>query len=149
MKHFSPIALACMLALAGCSKEEGTGFDYDVNLLYGKWRVTHVMQNTGSYLDVTTSVAESVFEPTYATFNSDGTYSGSGEFGNGSGTYKAVGKTIVTYIGGEEYLRYNIVSLSGTKAELEMYENDAPSETLSIKTENLGISFKVPYSPDH
>ena len=135
MKKLILLSLAvCMLAFAGCSKDDEPKFDYDLALLYGKWRITHVMQNTGNYLDVTTTVAEQVFNPTYATFNSDGTYSGSGEFGNGSGTYKTAGKTIITYVGGEEYLWYDVLSLTGTNAELKMYEKGDDASIL-IKVE--------------
>ena len=128
-----------LVALVACKKEESTGFDYDLNLLYGTWRVTHVMQSNGSWFNVTTEIAESVFEPTYATFNSNGTFSGSGELGNGSGTWTATGKTIITRVGGEEYLRYDVLSLSGTVAELEMYENDKPSSRMKVRVEKQGV----------
>ena len=111
------------LLFVGCSKDDDIkNFEYDLNLLYGKWRITHVEQINGSYLNVTSSVAESVFKPTYSTFYSDGTYSGSGEFGNGSGTFKAESKTIITYVDGQEYLRYDVLMLSESNAELKMYE---------------------------
>jgi len=125
--------LFCLMALvmmAGCSKEDEPTFNYDLDILIGTWRVTHVMQDNGAYLDVTTTIAEMVFEPTYATFNADGTYYGSGEFGTGSGTYKAVGNTIITYVGGEEYLKYDVLSLNVDQCELKMYQT---GEESSIK----------------
>ena len=65
-------------------------------------------------------------------FNSDGTYSGRGYFGNGSGTYTAKGKTIITYVNGKEYLRYEVKSLSNNIAELSMTV-DGSGETLEVK----------------
>lgn len=122
-----------MLAFSGCSKDDNEPkFNYDMNTLYGKWRVTEVQQKDGSFLNVTSSIAEQVFKPTYATFNENGTYSGSGAFGNGSGTYKAEGNTIYTYIEGAEYLRYEVKSLSGNKCHLVMKETGS-SSTLEIK----------------
>lgn len=89
-------------------------------------------ESSGTYLDVTTTIAQTVFKPTYATFNADGTYYGSGEFGTGSGTYTAIGKTITTFVSGQEYLKYDVVSLTGTTAELVMSETGSTS-TIKIK----------------
>ena len=125
MKKFIFACIACFIAgiaIVGCSKDNSSKFDYDLDLLYGTWRITHVMQSNGHYLNVTSSLAESVFEPTYATFNPDGTYSGRGEFGNGFGTYTTAGRTITTYVDGEEYLKYDVLSLNGSEAELEVYQ---------------------------
>lgn len=121
--------IGMVFAFSGCSKDDEpqNGFDYPLEMLYGTWRVTHVEQKDGTMFDVTTSVAEMVFKPTYATFNVDGTYSGRGYFGNGSGTYKALGKTITCFIDGTEYLKYDVLSLSGTQCELKMYESGSTS----------------------
>jgi hypothetical protein len=133
MKKYLFALLVCVMAFAGCSKDDETPkFNYDLETLYGTWRVTEIQQKDGSFLDVTTSVAEMVFEPTYATFNENGTYSGRGEFGTGSGTYKAEGNTIYTYVEGVEYLRYEVKSLSGEKCHLVMKEQGS-SSTLEIK----------------
>lgn len=132
MKKFLLTAIAIIgmvLAFSGCSKDDEpkNGFDYPLETLYGTWRITHVEQKDGSMFDVTTSVAEMAFKPTYATFNADGTYSGRGFFGNGSGTYKAKGKTISCFIDGTEYLKYDVLSLSGRQCELKMYESGSSS----------------------
>jgi hypothetical protein len=116
----------CLVALiTGCSKGDERTFDYDIDLLIGTWRITHLESDArdGTYFSVIDEPYASVFEPTYATFNSNGTYTGKGYFGNGSGTYIAAGKTITTYVGEEEYLKYDVLSLSGTDAELRMYES--------------------------
>ncbi len=132
MKKILITALAIIgmvLAFSACSKEDEpqNGFDYPLETLYGTWRVTHVEQKNGSMFDVTTPIAEMVFKPTYAIFNADGTYSGRGFFGNGSGTYKAKGKTITCFIDGTEYLKYDVLSLSGTQCELKMYKSGSTS----------------------
>lgn len=118
-----------VVALSGCSKDDepSNAFDYPMETLYGTWRVTHIEQKNGSMLDVTTPIAERVFEPTYATFNADGTYSGRGAFGDGSGTYKAKGKTISCFVDGQEYLKYDVISLVGTQCELKMYQSGSSS----------------------
>ena len=69
---------------------------------------------------------------TSATFNSDGTYSGSGYFGNGSGTYTAKGNTITTFVSGQVYIVYTVLSLNGSTAELKM-TMPGSDETLWIK----------------
>lgn len=130
-KILSILILISSFLFSGCSDDDNK-FDYDINLLIGKWRVTHVEQKNGSYLDVTTTIAESVFDATYATFYSDGTYSGTGEFGDGFGTYEAEGKTIITYVQNEEYLRYDILNLNETECELRMYE-DGYDVSIKIK----------------
>lgn len=131
MKRFLLSMLAVALVactFSSCSKDDDEPkFDYPMETLVGKWRITHVEQKDGSMFDVTTAIAEKVFKPTYATFNTDGTYSGSGEFGNGSGTFKAIGKTITCYVSGKEYLKYDVLSLSGTQCELKMYETGSDS----------------------
>lgn len=132
MKNLLLTAIAIIgvvFAFSGCSKDDElqNGFDYPLETLYGTWRVTHVEQKDGTMFDITTSTAERFFEPTYATFNDDGTYSGRGYFGNGSGTYKAQGKTITCFVDGTEYLKYDVLSLSGTQCELKMYESGSTS----------------------
>lgn len=53
-------------------------------------------------------------------------------FGSGSGTYTASGNTVITYIDGEEYLRYEVLSLTENACEVIMSITGA-SETLRIK----------------
>lgn len=134
MKRILFVTLCLVMVLSGCSKDDDQSFDYDIDLLVGKWRVTHIEsdERDGTYLNVIDEPGASLFEPTYATFNSNGTYSGEGFFGNGSGTYSTSGKTIITYIEGSEYLRYDVLTLSGTNAELKMYESKG-SNSIKIK----------------
>lgn len=63
-------------------------------------------------------------------FKPDGTYYGSGYLGNGSGTYTAEGKTIITYINGKEFVRYTVKSLTANSAELSM---SIDGETIEVK----------------
>jgi len=130
MKKIIGILLLAVIVLS-CSKdsEAESKFNYDLNLLYGTWRITHIQNDDGSFMDITTSAAESLIEPTYATFKSDFTYTGKGFFGNGNGKYKAVGNSVITYVDGVEFLRYDIVSLTGTECQLIIKE---PGTTSSI-----------------
>jgi hypothetical protein len=115
--------LALVLCLSSCSNDDDddplSGFDYSAETLYGTWKIT-------KYKDITWP-----FQTTTATFRSDGTYTGRGYFGNGTGTYKASGKTIRCYIDGDLYCRYDVISLSGTTAVLDM-QLGSSSTTLRI-----------------
>lgn len=116
------------LMFSGCSSD-GDDFDYPMDTLYGSWEGVSINLNEG-WVNITeypyTRFAFSI------RFNSDGTYSGRGYFGNGSGTYTAKGKTIITYVNGKEYLRYEVKSLSNNIAELSMTV-DGSGENLEIK----------------
>lgn len=130
MKKIILLFAVLVVAFSSCSKDDDdNSFKYDINTLVGKWRITNVQLEDG-WLDVTTAMGESVFDPTYATFNSDGTYIGKGEFGNGSGTYKAENSTIICYVEKQEYARYEVISLTGTECQLKMI---ADGESLNIK----------------
>lgn len=117
-----------MISLSSCSKDEDK-FDYPMETIYGTWNGTDVLID-GKWRDITnypyTQFAFSI------KFNSDGSYYGSGYFGNGSGTYKAEGNTITTYIDGKEYARYIVKTLSNNKAELTMFMGD---DSMDIKVE--------------
>lgn len=125
-KVFLLSLFAIMMIVAGCSSDNEPKSDFDMNLLYGRWRITHV-ESKGVMVDVTTPSGEAAFKPTYATFKKDGTYYGSGFFGNGSGTYKVKGKTIICYVEGVEYFRYDVISIQGTTCELKMYRTGSLS----------------------
>lgn len=114
MKKFLLLCVAiASVAFVGCSDDDEPNFKYG-DAIYGTWDITHLKQKDGSWLDITSSIFDQFHAS--ATFNSDGTYYGSGYFGNGSGTYKAKGTTIICYIENTEYARYNIHSLSDNVA---------------------------------
>lgn len=125
------------LFIGGCSKDDVSTsmFDYDINTLIGTWEVTH-MTIDGNYVDVTTPPYSSTFPRTTATFNKDGSYFGAGFFGSGSGTYKAKGKTITTFVDGVVYLKYDVLSLIGNTCELIMYDTDK-SDNIKIKCRKI------------
>ena len=130
------LMLAVLFGLAttytSCKKNDPTppAFEYSISTLHGTWRITHVESKDGLMIDVTNPFVAKSFKPTYATFNADGTYSGRGFLGNGSGTYKASGKTITCYIDGKEFMKYDVLSLDGNTCELKMYE---PGSEQSIR----------------
>lgn len=101
----------------GVRKDEQESFKFDIENLYGTWQGIAIQSN-GEWIDITqpphTNLAFSVV------FYENGTYSGSGYFGNGSGTYKAEGDMIYTYIDGEELYRYKVHSISNGIAEVSM-----------------------------
>lgn len=94
--------------------------------IVGTWKLTEVSTNDGVSFSFWT------LQTTTATFNENGTYSGKGYFGNGSGTWKQSGKTIITYVDGSEYLRYEVKELTSTTCTLVISMTGSDS-TLWIK----------------
>lgn len=99
-------------AFVSCSDDDD-GNQYN-SAIVGTWKITEVkMSQSGSYMDWP-------FKTTCASFKSDGTYYGSGYFGTGSGTWSIKGNTVNTYVGGELYASYEIISVTSTTSELRM-----------------------------
>ena len=100
------------VAFVSCSKDDDDN-QYNSDIV-GTWKITEVKTSqSGSYIDWP-------FKTTYASFKSDGTYYGSGYFGNGSGTWSIKGNAVNTYVGGELYASYEIITVTSTTAELKM-----------------------------
>ena len=120
------------LALVSCSDDDDkdSKFAYPLENLYGTWDVTEIYDGSG-WVNITHPYFQK-----YAmsiSFKSDGSYYGKGYLGNGSGTYTAEGKTIITYVDGKEYLRYEVKSLSGNEAELSMMAGDSSMDVKAKK----------------
>jgi hypothetical protein len=144
MKWILSIALACMLAFAGCSKEE-TPKDY-AEPYVGKWvQTAYKSSSTGTFIGQE--------DGTYVQFNADGTfihfYSGWGSFNETTtGTYKMTSDmSMELSIPGET-----------SKATIDFYDVDGKTarvQFLQFYTgtyefeKQAGVSFKVPYSSDH
>lgn len=107
-----------------CSKDDEPTFDYDLNMIYGTWGLDEVDTGNG--------YQNWILEETSATFKKDGSYYGRGYFGEGSGTYTAEGKTITCFVGGKEYIKYDVLDLNGNKCELRMYMTGS-EEDIKIK----------------
>lgn len=88
-----------------------------MDTLCGTWEGIAVKTESG-WTDITSPIFSKL--QFSITFHSDGTYYGKGYFGTGSGTYKAFGKTIETYVSGELYYTYHVNSMTSTQAELTM-----------------------------
>ena len=100
------------VAFVSCSNDDDDN-QYNSDIV-GTWKITEFKTSqSGSYIDWP-------FKTTYATFKSDGTYYGSGYFGNGSGTWSIKGNTVNTYVGGELYASYEIISVTSSTSELKM-----------------------------
>lgn len=121
--------MAMMLPLftfIGCSDDDEKKIPDEMKNIYGTWLLNQVDTGNGDgYVDWP-------MEETSATFNEDGTYSGSGYFGNGSGTYKLEGSTITCFVGGKEFVKYDIISLTENNCELRMYISGSDTD-LKIK----------------
>lgn len=118
---FLMVILAVMTAVfsfSSCSKEKKDNkFNYSLDTLCGTWEGIAV-KTDNEWIDITSPIYEQFNFS--ITFYSNGTYYGKGYFGNGSGTYKAFGNTIETYVGGEVYFTYHVNSMTGSEAELTM-----------------------------
>lgn len=131
MKRLGIVLLAIFaIGLSSCSKDDDQpAFDYPLETLYGTWEGTGIFLDN-EWIDVTSywykDLAFSI------SFYENGAYYGSGFFGNGSGTYKAYGKTIETFVDGEYYLTYTIVSLTDANAEVVMSEKGS-TETIRLR----------------
>ena len=80
--------LVTSFAFISCSSDDDDN-QYD-NAIVGTWKLTQVKTSQSeSYMDWP-------FKSTYASFQSDGTYYGSGYFGTGSGTWSIKGNTVKT-----------------------------------------------------
>lgn len=102
-----------------------------MDVLYGTWQGTDVKTQNG-WVNIENSYFSDV--QFSITFYEDGSYYGRGYFGNGAGTYTASGKTIVTYVNGKEYYRYDVISLEGDRAHLLMYhKGETMAETSEVE----------------
>lgn len=123
-KLLTLLMLFSVIAFVSCSKDDDknavANFKYGEALL-GTWKVVKVGSISWPY------------EITTATFNLDGTYSGKGYFGNGTGTYTAEGIDVKCYIEGKLFVSYEVESLDGNKAVMKMYSTEGSSITLTCE----------------
>lgn len=132
MKKMFFLALVALLSVACSKSDDNPTTNFPLENLYGTWRITEVEQSDGTMFNVTSDLAEAYFEPTYATFNKDNTFSGRGYFGSGSGTYKAEGSFITCYVEGVEFLKYEIEGFSNTECVLKIHKKGS-SKTIKVK----------------
>lgn len=130
-KYILLLLVISVLSLSSCSKSVKNDFDYPMSTLYGTWEGTDVYID-GSWMDITSFWFEDL--QFSITFYEDGSYFGDGYFGTGYGTYETSGNMIYTYVGGEPYYNYRVISLNNNKAELEMSQTNSNS-TLQIRVE--------------
>lgn len=123
------ITVGLSTVFTSCSSDDDENkFDYPMETVYGTWETSAVKLKNGNWIDITSWLYASYRAK--ATFYSDGTYTGSGALGNGSGTYTAKGRTIVTYVNGKEYIRYDIdyISKDGTEMQGTMSDKSSSLE---------------------
>lgn len=96
-----------------------TDFDYNIEMLYGKWRATSVEGVYDEPIDLTDPVIEQLVKPTYVSFDNKGVYTTEGILGNGTGRYATKDKTIYTLVG-EESLDFEMTALSALSAKIEL-----------------------------
>lgn len=116
--------LVMSFAFISCSSDDDDDSSFDKSLIVGTWEMTEVkLSQSGTYMDWP-------YRKTYASFKADGSYFGSGYFGTGSGTWSIKGNRLNTYVDGELYASYEIISANSTTAEMKMTLGD---ESIWIK----------------
>ena len=119
-----------IMALSSCQKADSWSFDYPQEVLCGGVWQGIAVKSDGKWTDITNPIYSKL--QFSIKFNTDGTYYGAGYFGNGCGTYKAYGKTIDTFIDGEIFYTYSVISMSGTDAELRMSSRTGDSLDIRV-----------------
>ena len=113
-KFFSFLTIAliaiCAFSFASCSSDDDDE-TFSTSDVVGTWVTTSVQTSDGNWVDLTKPLYAS--QRAYANFKSDGTYIGWGALGNGTGTWKLKGKTLITYVDGEVYITYKNLTLNG------------------------------------
>ncbi len=128
---FLIVAFATMVICPSCSDDKDGPEAGLKEQIVGTWEGTAIYHK-GEWVDITGPLYDDLAFS--ATFNANGTYYGSGSFGNGSGTYKINGNTIETYVDGELYLKYKVKEITGTTAELTIIEDDDSLDVRVKKT---------------
>lgn len=123
------IAILMCVSFSSCSNDDEDEFELSgpyATKIIGTWELTH-------YGDGKVWIPWTK-KTTSATFNSNGTYSGQGYFGTGTGTFELSNSHVTCYVDGEIFMQYDIVSIENNIAVLTMYP-DSSSEKLTIKCE--------------
>lgn len=134
MKHLISTITALLIAVlctVSCQKDGGWTFYYPQETLCGgTWNGTAVYTDN-HWVDITSPMFSNL--QFSIRFNADGTYYGRGYFGNGSGTYKASGKTITTYVDGSLFYTYTVKTMTGNEAELTMTSAKGSSIDIRVR----------------
>ena len=140
-------ALAIMpLLFAACSKDDAPSnkeFDHNIELLYGQWRATAVKVD-GVTIDLTDATTELKVVPTHLTFSKDGSVSGEGILGEGTGKYTAKGNIINTNIGKDKF-DFDVISLSPATAEVKVNAGKLGISIIPEGTENVVVVLTKDY----
>ena len=118
------------LAFVSCSDDDDDN-PYN-NAIVGTWQIMIVKT-----IPHGSSIAWP-FEATYARFKANGNYYGYGYFGNVKGTWSIKDKTVYTYVEGELYASYEIVSITQDAVELKM-TMDGESIWIGCKKEHPNL----------
>lgn len=144
------LALAIMpLFFVACSSDDDIpssgNFDYSLDHLYGEWRVTDV-EAIGT-IDLTKPQNELYVTPTYLKFEKDGSLTGEGVLGEGTGKYSTKSKTIYTSLG-KKKINLEVTSLNATTAKVKLDAKNVPhpliKDDMGMVTLTLEKNYKRP-----
>lgn len=108
-------------------------FDYNIEHLYGQWRVSSVELDEAT-IDLTTEEMEALVEPTYLTFTKEDDFSTKGVMGEGKGKFAVKSKTITTSIN-EEKMSFEVTALDNKSAKAIVNIKDMDFGELPIPEE--------------
>lgn len=116
MKRFIYIIIA-LFATISCGKDSGNNepdstFTLNRSDIIGCWKVIQAK------FDESATMTAWSFPDTYAMFEENGLYRGSGHFGEGTGTYSVSGNIITAKVDNVPYIVYEVTGLTGERAEL-------------------------------
>lgn len=143
-KCFIILVAALMVAcVSSCSSSDDdsssnpsfvTNPTFNMNDLYGTWKIEKISANGSDYYDFDSFVKETYgySKSTTATFNKNGSYQGNGYFGDGSGNYDVSADLITTYINGSVYYRYKVISENSSTCKLLMSDTKSSKELYLI-----------------
>lgn len=139
-KLFFAIILLPSLLLS-CTKDDNVEFDFDynINYLFGNWRITHVWleeEAGGGYVDITTPTFEQIVEPTFLKFNNKGIIKMKGATGENESTFITKNKKVIILTYGVNF-ELDVIALNNTTMEI------------LVDTKGFNIDIPIPDNIDY
>lgn len=103
-------------------------FDYNINMLYGKWRAISMEGVYDNPIDLKNPVTEKIYKPTFLTFEEKGVYTIKGFLGEGTGKYVTEDENIYTLVGNKN-IDFEVTALEENRARIVL-------ETIDINVQD-------------
>lgn len=140
---FMPLLFVACSSSDDNDDQPGQDFDYNIEMLFGEWRATHVEGKRA--FNLTDPLNELYAAPTYLKFNRDGSLEGEGLFGDGTGRYSANKKSIHTSIGNTRK-SLDVSSLEANTAKVKLNAKELNTALITDDEGIVTITFTKNYS---